>query len=166
MRKKQTSDRELVRNFVEGDVSSFDTLINRYKDRVYTYIFAVVKNQELAEDIFQETFIKVIKSLRKKKYEERGTFLSWVLRIAHNDAHICISQIKILDQEITHIAQYDLSSICGHTRIIHIHVLVIVDRLAIHRVVLYYLRGKGIYISVKVYAIVDERVVIYLVATR
>ncbi len=81
---KKMSDQELVKKYQEGDVLSFNTLVQRHKNRVYTYIFTIVKNHRLAEDIFQETFVKVIKSLQKKKYEERGTFLSWVLRIAHN----------------------------------------------------------------------------------
>ncbi len=84
MQKKQISDRQLVNAYMEGDLQSMEFLIRKYKDRVYTYILTIVKNTTLAEDIFQETFIKVINSLNSKKYEERGSFLSWVLRIAHN----------------------------------------------------------------------------------
>ncbi len=78
------SDYELVKQFVKGDQSCIEQLIRRYKSKVYTYILLIVKNQHLAEDIFQETFIKVIKSLLDGKYKENGKFLSWVIRIAHN----------------------------------------------------------------------------------
>ncbi len=82
--KTKLKDKELVKNFISGDSLALETLINRHKDRVYTYILFIVKNEKLAEDIFQDTFIKVIKSLRKGKYNEQGIFVSWVIRIAHN----------------------------------------------------------------------------------
>jgi RNA polymerase sigma factor (sigma-70 family) len=67
-----------------SDMNSIELLINRYRKQVYTYIFLLVKRQHLAEDIFQDTFIKVIKSLDAGKYQDNGKFLAWVLRIAHN----------------------------------------------------------------------------------
>jgi RNA polymerase sigma factor (sigma-70 family) len=78
------NDNELVQCFIEGDQNALEILIHRHKSRVYSYILLIVKNQELAEDIFQETFIKVIRSLKRGKYVENGKFISWVLRIAHN----------------------------------------------------------------------------------
>lgn len=78
------ADNELVNRFISGDMNSLELLINRYRKQVYTYIFLLVKNQHLAEDIFQDTFIKVIKSLDSGKYQDNGKFLAWVLRIAHN----------------------------------------------------------------------------------
>ncbi len=78
------SDQELVNRFLEGDQDSLEVLIKRHKNRVYTYIVLIVKNHALAEDIFQETFIKVIKSLQEGKYKDNGKFISWVMRIAHN----------------------------------------------------------------------------------
>lgn len=78
------TDQELVQQFLNGNQSGIQTLIRRYKNKVYTYILIGVKNQHLAEDIFQETFIKVIKSLHQGKYQDNGKFLSWVIRIAHN----------------------------------------------------------------------------------
>jgi len=78
------SDNELVIQFMQGNQSSIEILINRHKSRVYTYIILLVKNPQLAEDIFQDTFIKVIKSLRRGKYQDKGKFVSWVVRIAHN----------------------------------------------------------------------------------
>jgi len=78
------SDQELVRRFIQGDQSSIEILINRHKNKVFTYIILIVKNQQLAEDIFQDTFIKVIRSLKNGKYRDNGKFVSWVIRIAHN----------------------------------------------------------------------------------
>ena len=78
------SDQELVQAFLHGDETCIETLINRHRVKVYTYIFLTIKNHALAEDLFQETFIKVIQSLRKNKYRDNGRFLSWVIRIAHN----------------------------------------------------------------------------------
>jgi RNA polymerase sigma factor (sigma-70 family) len=78
------ADNELVNKFISGDMNSLELLINRYRKQIYTYIYLLVKNQHLAEDIFQDTFIKVIKSLDGGKYQDNGKFLAWVLRIAHN----------------------------------------------------------------------------------
>jgi len=78
------SDNDLVQRFIGGDQYSLEILIQRHKGRVFSYILLIVKKQELAEDIFQETFIKVIRSLKKGKYTENGKFVSWVLRISHN----------------------------------------------------------------------------------
>ena len=77
-------DQELVERFVKGEKYCMQELIKRHKDRVYTYILLIVKNPHIADDLFQDTFIKVIKSLEKKKYKDEGRFLSWVIRIAHN----------------------------------------------------------------------------------
>ena len=78
------SDQNLVQAYVKGDHSAIEVLINRHRSKVYTYILLTIKNQQLAEDLFQETFIKVIQSLRGGKYKDNGKFLSWVIRIAHN----------------------------------------------------------------------------------
>jgi RNA polymerase sigma-70 factor (ECF subfamily) len=78
------NDNELVQRFIKGDQDSLEILIVRHKGRVFSYILLIVKNQELAEDIFQETFIKVIRSLKRGKYIDNGKFVSWVLRISHN----------------------------------------------------------------------------------
>jgi RNA polymerase sigma factor (sigma-70 family) len=81
---QQFSDQDLVKRFIQGDQTSIEVLIKRHKNKVYTYIILIVKNQTLAEDIFQDTFIKVIKSLKEGKYKDNGKFVSWVIRIAHN----------------------------------------------------------------------------------
>lgn len=82
--RKSLSDNELIGRYLDGDFTSLEFLINRYKDKVFTYIVMNVKNQHLAEDIFQDTFIKVVRSLKLGKYTENGKFVSWVMRIAHN----------------------------------------------------------------------------------
>jgi RNA polymerase sigma-70 factor (ECF subfamily) len=78
------NDQELVQAYIQGDQAAIESLINRHRSKVYTYILLTIKNQQLAEDLFQETFIKVIQSLRGGKYRDNGRFLSWVIRIAHN----------------------------------------------------------------------------------
>jgi RNA polymerase sigma-70 factor (ECF subfamily) len=78
------SDQELIQNYLKGDNASFETLIHRHKRKVYTSIVVMVKDNQLADDIFQDTFIKVIDKLHEKRYKEDGKFLGWVIRIAHN----------------------------------------------------------------------------------
>lgn len=80
----QLTDKQLVQLFVEGNNEAFEVLLNKYKSRVYTYIFLIVRNKELTEDIFQDTFIKAITNIRQGRYVESGRFLGWVNRIAHN----------------------------------------------------------------------------------
>lgn len=84
MKANRKTDYELVQEFVDGSKSAIEILIKRHKNRVFTYIMLMVKNEQLAEDIFQDTFIKVIHSLQAGKYKDNGRFLSWVIRIAHN----------------------------------------------------------------------------------
>ncbi len=78
------SDQQLVSNYLDGNVSALEALVNRHRNRIYTFIISKVRNQALAEDIFQDAFFKVIKSLQKGKYNEEGKFLPWVMRISHN----------------------------------------------------------------------------------
>jgi len=77
-------DKDLIRQFIAGKDASFEVLLNRYRDRVFSYIIYTVRDEDLANDIFQDTFIKVIKTLKKGNYNEEGKFLPWVMRIAHN----------------------------------------------------------------------------------
>ena len=78
------SDQELVRNYINGDNSSFEILLTRHKSRVFAFIMSKIKSRDITEDIFQDTFIKVINSLQRGKYNEEGKFLPWMMRIAHN----------------------------------------------------------------------------------
>ena len=84
MKQREFNDQDLVQAYIKGDQSAIESLITRHRSKVYTYILLTIKNQQLAEDLFQETFIKVIQSLRGGKYKDNGRFLSWVIRIAHN----------------------------------------------------------------------------------
>ena len=78
------SDNELVQRYQHGDESALKALISRYEKRLFTYIMISVKNKELAEDIYQDTFIKVINTIRSGNYHEEGKFFQWVMRIANN----------------------------------------------------------------------------------
>lgn len=84
MRQQKASDNELVALYLKGDERSLEDLIYRHKSRIYTSIFLLVKDKDLANDLFQDTFIKVINTLRSGSYQEEGKFLPWVIRIAHN----------------------------------------------------------------------------------
>ena len=77
-------DQELVNKYIGGEESALATLIQRHKRRIFSYIMHTVKDKALAEDIFQDTFIKVINTLKKGEYNEEGKFLPWILRISHN----------------------------------------------------------------------------------
>jgi RNA polymerase sigma-70 factor (ECF subfamily) len=77
-------DSELVRDYISGDEHALEVLINRHNQRVTSFIYSKVLDRDITEDIFQDTFIKVIKTLKKGRYSEEGKFLPWVMRIAHN----------------------------------------------------------------------------------
>ena len=77
-------DKSLVKNYILGDNKSFEILLNRHKSKVFGYIMSKVKNKDIADDIFQDTFIKAINSLKRGTYNEEGKFLPWIFRIAHN----------------------------------------------------------------------------------
>ena len=78
------SDQELVKGYVQGNSNCFEELLFRHKDKIYAFIVSKVRSLDLAEDLFHDTLIKVINSLKKGKYNEEGKFISWVMRIAHN----------------------------------------------------------------------------------
>jgi RNA polymerase sigma-70 factor (ECF subfamily) len=84
MEKVQVNDSELVSAYIKGDENAFGILVEKYKHRIYTTIYLVVKTEEVAQDLMQDTFIKAIKTLRGGRYNEEGKFLPWILRIAHN----------------------------------------------------------------------------------
>ena len=81
---KMISDYELIVRFIKGEQSCFEELIHRHKNKVFAYISLYIRDQALVEDIFQDTFLKVIQSVKAGKYYDNGKFLSWVMRIAHN----------------------------------------------------------------------------------
>jgi RNA polymerase sigma-70 factor (ECF subfamily) len=84
MRKELITDAVLVKNYMSGDESALSVLINRHKQRIFSFIYSKVFDRDVAEDIFQDAFIKVIKNLKLGKYNEEGKFLPWVMRISHN----------------------------------------------------------------------------------
>jgi RNA polymerase sigma-70 factor (ECF subfamily) len=87
----ETSNISLINRFQEGDNDALEVLIERYQEKIFSSIFFLVKDEYLAEDLFQEVFIKVIDKLRKKQYNEEGKFLPWALRISHN---LCIDYFR------------------------------------------------------------------------
>ena len=87
----QISDQQLISNYLKGEDKAFEVLLNRHRDKIFTSIYLFVKDQELAEDIFQDVFIKIIDTLRKGKYNHEGKFLQWALRISYN---MCVDNFR------------------------------------------------------------------------
>ena len=85
------SDSQLIQLYNTGHVAALEELVNRYKDRIYTSIFFLVKDKYLAEDLFQDVFIKIIDTIRGQRYNDEGKFLSWAMRIAHN---LCVDHFR------------------------------------------------------------------------
>ena len=81
---KVLTDDQLVANYAKGNNQAFDELLIRHQSRVFSYIFHIVKNRDLAEDVFQETFVKAIMTIKQGRYSENGKFVAWITRIAHN----------------------------------------------------------------------------------
>jgi len=84
MKKELIQDAELVSNYIKGNENALSILIQRHKQKIYSFIYSKVYDRDITEDVFQDTFIKVIKTLKLGKYNEEGKFLPWVMRIAHN----------------------------------------------------------------------------------
>lgn len=85
------SDQDLIQHYLTGNERAFEVLLNRHKTKIYTSIYLFTRDSEVAEDIFQEVFIKIIDTLRKGKYNHEGKFLQWALRIAYN---MCVDQFR------------------------------------------------------------------------
>jgi RNA polymerase sigma factor (sigma-70 family) len=85
------TDQQLIHLYLDGDTDALSSLVDRYKDKIYTSIYLLVKDKYLAEDIFQDSFIKVIDTINGGRYNEEGKFLPWVMRIAHN---LCIDHFR------------------------------------------------------------------------
>ena len=108
MNLKALSDQELLNTYLSGNESAISVLIERHRKRVSDYIYMMVKDRDVADDIFQETFIKVIRVLSEGRYVETGKFLSWVLRIAHNQVIDHFRQNKQQNQVTESDAGYDI----------------------------------------------------------
>lgn len=91
MRFTNYSDAELIHEYLGGHEYALEALINRYKDKIYTSIYMLVKDKYLAEDIFQDAFLKMIKTIRDGRYSEQGKFLPWAMRVAHN---LCMDHFR------------------------------------------------------------------------
>jgi RNA polymerase sigma-70 factor (ECF subfamily) len=85
------SDQELIQSFVAGNTNALEVLVLRHKDKLYTSVLFLVKDKYLAEDIFQDVFIRVIDTVRSGRYTDEGKFLPWVMRIAHN---LCVDHFR------------------------------------------------------------------------
>ena len=85
------TDQQLVHLYMDGDTDALSTLVTRYKDRIYTSIYLLVKDKYLAEDLFQDVFIRIIDTLKGGRYTDEGKFLPWALRIAHN---LCVDHFR------------------------------------------------------------------------
>jgi len=85
------TDQQLIHLYMEGDANALATIVLRYKDKIYTSIYLLVKDKYLAEDIFQDVLIKVIDTIRGGRYTEEGKFLPWAMRIAHN---LCVDHFR------------------------------------------------------------------------
>ena len=84
MKMEASSERQLIKDFLKGNPSGLQELIERHQSRLYSYIYVMVKDKQLADDIFQDTFVKVINTLKSGSYKDEGKFIQWVMRIAHN----------------------------------------------------------------------------------
>ena len=84
MRNKKETDSNLVKSYIEGNEFSLEILITRHQQRLYSFIYSKIQDRDITEDVFQDTFIKVIRTLKKGNYNEEGKFLPWVMRISHN----------------------------------------------------------------------------------
>ncbi|NLK81197.1 MAG: sigma-70 family RNA polymerase sigma factor [Bacteroidales bacterium] len=106
--KSYVSDHQLIKEFVDGNPAAMDILISRHKQKVFNYLKFTVQDEMLAEDLFQDTFVKVINSLRNGNYIDEGRFVSWVMRIAHNLAIDHFRKGKNY-KEVSHMqGEYDL----------------------------------------------------------
>ena len=108
MNLKKLSDHELLNTYISGNEDSINVLLNRHRKRILDYIYMMVKNRDVADDIFQETLIKVVRFVQEGRYTENGKFLSWVLRIAHNQVIDYFRQKKQRNNVSEGDAEYDI----------------------------------------------------------
>lgn len=85
------TDQQLINTYLEGNDKAFEVLLNRYRDKIYTSIYLFVKDRDLADDIFQDVFIKIIDTLRRGKYNHEGKFVQWAMRISYN---MCVDNFR------------------------------------------------------------------------
>jgi len=108
------SDKDLIRSYLAGNEKAFEQLLCQNKDRIFGYIMSKVRNENLANDIFQDVFIKVIKTLKNGSYNEEGKFLPWVLTIAHNmvvDHFRRANKMKMISESSSSSEEYNIFSV-------------------------------------------------------
>ena len=108
------TDRQLIDLYLSGDERAFESLLNRHQQQIYSKIYFIVRDADLANDLFQDTFIKVINTLKKGNYKEEGKFLPWVLRISHNLMIDHFRKVKrMMQHHFTFIIQVHM---CGYAQ--------------------------------------------------
>lgn len=118
MATKVLEDKDLIRSYLSGDQKAFELLLKRNKDRIFGYIISKVRNENLANDIFQDVFIKVIKTLKNGSYNEEGKFLPWVLTISHNlvvDHFRKSNKMKMISESSSSSEEFNIFSVLSLT---------------------------------------------------
>lgn len=113
MTMKRMDDRELISLYIGGNEKAFEVLLLRHKDKIYRFIYLKLRDQVLAEDIFQETFVKIINTLKLGNYNEEGKFLPWAMRIAHNlviDHFRRANKVKLISESSSQKDDYNIFS--------------------------------------------------------
>ena len=111
---KETEDRDLILAYVKGNEKAFEILVMRHKNKIHRFIYMKLRDQDLTEDIFQETFIKVINTIKLGSYNEEGKFLPWVLRIAHNlviDHFRRTARVKMISESSSKTSDFNIFSV-------------------------------------------------------
>lgn len=118
MAMKQLDDRDLITEYIGGNERAFEVLLARHKDKIYRFIYMKLRNQELANDVFQETFVKIIKTLKVGSYNEEGKFLPWAMRIAHNlviDHFRKASKVRMISESSSNYDDFNIFSTLSQT---------------------------------------------------
>lgn len=118
MAMKQLDDRDLISAYITGNERAFEVLLTRHKDKIYRFIYMKLRNQELANDVFQETFVKIINTLKIGSYNEEGKFLPWAMRIAHNlviDHFRRTSKVRMISESSSNKDDYNIFSTLSQT---------------------------------------------------
>ncbi len=111
---KTMDDQQLITTYLTGDNKAFETLLLRHKNRIFRFILMKIKDRDLADDIFQETFVKIINTLQLGKYNEEGKFLPWAMRIAHNliiDHFRKTSKVRMLSESSSFSDEYSIFNV-------------------------------------------------------
>ena len=117
MAMKQLDDRDLITEYIGGNEKAFEVLLARHKDKIYRFIYMKLRNQELANDVFQETFVKIIKTLKVGSYNEEGKFLPWAMRIAHNlviDHFRKAAKIRMVSESSSKSEEFTIFNVLGN----------------------------------------------------